>query len=104
MRWRIGYGMHISYWFDSWSYLYPLYLIYPSVDHDHDVMYLFGNNLPAIDGEGDLCLWLDGTLGKFSSSAAWEMIRPRGDMVKGLCAKHSFICWMMAHQRLSTQD
>ncbi|GAB2230490.1 hypothetical protein Drorol1_Dr00014758 [Drosera rotundifolia] len=68
--------------------------------------------MPLIHGGDDVCSWGDGACPAFSSAIVWDAIRCKGNVVNwhnlvwssGYVSRHAFICWMVGHQRLKTQD
>ncbi|GAB2223977.1 hypothetical protein Droror1_Dr00004722 [Drosera rotundifolia] len=134
MESRIGDGQSINFWYDFWSEKGSLHLsapnasIYSRIPEQTKLVaflsddgwkfpaiansLLHGTRIPFVRGGPDKCLWKGSSNREYSSSRAWQLIRPRAIKVKwqeliwgkGYVPKHTSISWLAVKNKFGTQD
>lgn len=132
-RWKIGNGKAVSFWFDPWHLNGPLNLLFSNQQiyrsgiprtasvadafssplgwYVINIMADWWDPLPQLTQLEDCFQWIRHPSGRFSSASAYDLFRPKGNVVPwssfvwstAMPPRYQTHLWLMARNRLPTQ-
>lgn len=132
-RWRIGNGKTVSFWFDPWHPNGPLNILFSNLEiyrsgiprdasvadalstplgwYVINVRANWWDPLPEFNQQEDRFQWLRHPSGKFSTASAWDLFRPKGNVVSwssfvwssSMPSRYQTHLWLITRNRLPTQ-